>query len=644
MHTVLHTLTLKTKLILLLIVPIVGYFLISLGLLNENYQDYNRYTQLKMMIEKPESLSKNNKLMLSLLKLENDSLDYIPLIDKKLNSSKNKLLLNITITLITLIVSLFLFIVIIKNVLFSIGLIKDGMSRFFHYLTSTEKELELIKLESKDDFGQMARELNDNIVKIKEGLAVDNSVINEAKFVSKMVGKGFLVYRINSEANNIYINELKDNFNHMIDSLRVNIVNSFQTSLNYANRDFKVKANKSEIGAIVNTLLRCLNMIGTNISEFLAMVNHNGTILDERSKELLELVNQLHVASLNQASSLEQTTASVQDITNSITQTSDKAVNMLQIANSTKNYANEGITLVKNTQNSMLEINDSTKAISEAICIIDQIAFQTNILSLNAAVEAATAGEAGKGFAVVAAEVRNLASRSAQAAKEIKNLVEIANTKSDEGKIYSEKMMESFNQLTSMIEENTSIIDEVANANKLQMQNLSQINETMSNLDVITQKNATMATQTKEVATITNKVASDMIQAAALNEYDQSVEKRIGNFDFTQQLNTLKIEYAKYKQAILNQVNNNSNSIDMNISHRNYIKQFIQEHEMVLSAHVNWEHFKAKTVELDTLLNQYGLSMKAREEEGVIKMSDCIEAILDEIFEYINCFKEVQLK
>ena len=644
MHTVLHTLTLKTKLILLLIVPIVGYFLISLGLLNENYQDYERYTQLKMMIEKPESLSKNNKLMLALLKLENDSLDYIPLIDKKLNSSKNKLLLNITITLITLIVSLFLFIVIIKNVLFSIGLIKDGMSRFFHYLTSTEKELELIKLESKDDFGQMARELNDNIVKIKEGLAVDNSVINEAKFVSKMVGKGFLVYRINSEANNIYINELKDNFNYMIDSLRVNIVNSFQTSLNYANRDFKVKANKSEIGAIVNTLLRCLNMIGTNISEFLAMVNHNGTILDERSKELLELVNQLHVASLNQASSLEQTTASVQDITNSITQTSDKAVNMLQIANSTKNYANEGITLVKNTQNSMLEINDSTKAISEAICIIDQIAFQTNILSLNAAVEAATAGEAGKGFAVVAAEVRNLASRSAQAAKEIKNLVEIANTKSDEGKVYSEKMMESFNQLTSMIEENTSIIDEVANANKLQMQNLSQINETMSNLDVITQKNATMATQTKEVATITNKVASDMIQAAALNEYDQSVEKRIGNFDFTQQLNTLKIEYAKYKQAILNQVNNNSNSIDMNISHRNYIKQFIQEHEMVLSVHVNWEHFKAKTVELDTLLNQYGLSMKAREEAQVIKMSDCIEAILDEIFEYINCFKEVQLK
>ena len=644
MQTVLHTLTLKTKLILLLIVPIVGYFLISLGLLNENYQDYNRYTQLKMMIEKPESLSKNNKLMLALLKLENDSLDYIPLIDDKLNSSKNKLLLNITITLITLIVSLFLFIVIIKNVLFSIGLIKDGMSRFFHYLTSTEKELELIKLESKDDFGQMARELNDNIVKIKEGLAVDNSVINEAKFVSKMVGKGFLVYRINSQANNIYINELKDNFNHMIDSLRVNIVNSFQTSLNYANRDFKVKANKSEIGAIVNTLLRCLNMIGTNISEFLAMVNHNGTILDERSKELLELVNQLHVASLNQASSLEQTTASVQDITNSITQTSDKAVNMLQIANSTKNYANEGITLVKNTQNSMLEINDSTKAISEAISIIDQIAFQTNILSLNAAVEAATAGEAGKGFAVVAAEVRNLASRSAQAAKEIKNLVEIANTKSDEGKIYSEKMMESFNQLTSMIEENTSIIDEVANANKLQMQNLSQINETMSNLDVITQKNATMATQTKEVATITNKVASDMIQAAALNEYDQSVEKRIGNFDFTQQLNTLKIEYAKYKQAILNQVNNNSNSIDMNISHRNYIKQFIQEHEMVLSAHVNWEHFKAKTVELDTLLNQYGLSMKAREEAQVIKMSDCIEAILDEIFEYINCFKEVQLK
>ena len=199
---------------------------------------------------------------------------------------------------------------------------------------------------------------------------------------------------------------------------------------------------------------------------------------------------------------------------------------MLEIATKTKNYAHEGIKLVENTEKSMLEINDSTSAIQEAITIIDQIAFQTNILSLNAAVEAATAGEAGKGFAVVAAEVRNLANRSADAAKQIKNLVEVANQKSIDGKNYSQDMKNSFEKLASMIQENTMIIEDVAKSNEIQMLNISQISETMNRLDHITQENANMATKTKELATQTNEVAISMIKAASLNNYDKAVENR----------------------------------------------------------------------------------------------------------------------
>ena len=643
MQKMLNNFNLKTKLILLLLVPIFGYFLISLGLLNENYDDYKRLNTLKSMMEKKEQISHHQNIELLLLALKKKSSISLQIIDNEIIQSYNKLLLNAFITFIVLFVSLFLFVVVSKNLMNSIALIKGGLRRFFNYLTSTEKSLDAIELNSKDDFGQMAQELNQNIQNIKEGLALDNEVINEAKFVSKMVGKGFLVYRINTTANNVYINELKDNVNSMIDSLRINIVNSFQTSLNYANRDFQVKADKSEIGAIVNTLLRCLNMIGTNISEFLAMVNKNGMILDEKSKELLTLVNELHLSSVNQASSLEQTTASIQEITQSITQTSAKAVNMLDIANATKSYANEGIKLVTNTQNSMMEINDSTKAISDAILIIDQIAFQTNILSLNAAVEAATAGEAGKGFAVVAQEVRNLATRSAQAAKEIKNLVEIANAKSDEGKDYSNQMMNSFEKLASMIEDNTTIIDDVASSNEVQKKNLSQITEVMNSLDEITQKNAHMATQTKEVAMQTNQVAHDMIDAASLNEYSKEVEHRIGNFELTQKLNGIKIEYAKYKQAILNQVNNNKSSIDMNITHRHIIADFFKEYDKSKQFDDNeWQLFKEKTFDLDKLLHQYGLFMKQRDEEGIIKVSNEIEKSLDDIFNGLNKFKEIK--
>lgn len=539
------------------------------------------------------------------------------------------------ITCITLLIYFF----ITKNINDSIITIKSGLSRFFNYLTSTEKHLDSIDLNSKDYFGDMARELNENIQKIKDGLAIDNKVINEAKFVSKMIGKGFLVYRINGEANNVYINELKDNFNHMIDSLRENIVNSFLTSLSYANGNFEIKADKSDIGAIVNTLLRCLNMIGTNVSEFLAMINKNGYDLDEKSNQLLVLVNNLHNATINQAASLEETSAAVQEITSNITATSQKAKNMLAIATKTKDYANEGIKLVENTEKSMIEINDSTNAIQEAITIIDQIAFQTNILSLNAAVEAATAGEAGKGFAVVAAEVRNLANRSADAAREIKNLVENANQKSIDGKNYSQEMKNSFEKLAFMIEENTVIIDDVAKANEIQMKNLSQISETMNRLDVLTQENANMATQTKELASQTNVVASNMIKAASLNKYDKEIENRISNFELVQEINNIKIEYAKFKQSVLNQVNNNSN-INIENNNRKNIDIFIKKYEndnKINSVYI--VKIKEKTLELDIKLGVYGTAIKNRDEKNILTSSSEIENILDDLFIQLNMMK-----
>ena len=595
MKSLLDKISLKMKLIFLIIFPFFGFLLISILYLNEILED-----------------------------------DF-----------NNKSIFTVVFIIAIISVTLFLFVVISNNINNSIITIKSGLSRFFNYLTSTEKNLDVIDLNSNDHLGDMAKELNQNIQKIKDGLAIDNEVINEAKFVSKMIGKGFLVYRINGNANNVYINELKDNFNHMIDSLRENIVNSFITSLSYANGNFQIKADKSDIGAIVNTLLRCLNMIGTNVSEFLAMINKNGYVLDEKSNHLLALVNSLHNATINQASSLEETSAAVAEITSNIADTSVKAKNMLEIATKTKNYANDGIKLVENTEKSMLEINDSTSAIQEAITIIDQIAFQTNILSLNAAVEAATAGEAGKGFSVVAAEVRNLANRSAEAAKQIKNLVEVASQKSIDGKNYSQEMKNSFEKLASMIEENTVIIGDVAKSNETQMLNISQISETMNRLDYITQENANMATKTKELATQTNEVALNMIKAASLNSYDKTVESRISDFDLVQEINNVKIDYAKYKQAILNQVNNNSKDINIDVENRKNIDSFIKKYEnkeKIDSSSL--EKIKEKTLQLDKQLLGYGVAIKQRDEKNILAYSTQIENILDELFSQLNMMKK----
>jgi len=637
MKSLFNKINLKNKLILLFISPLLGYLIVSYILISNNYSKYIKYQELKINIET--KIKVLNSELGEYLISDNKNLELF--IDDKIQTIYTSLVFNISLFIGILFLTFFIFFNIQFYIINSIKTIRSGLDGFFNYLRSTEKDLEKIELNSLDDFGSMAKDINKNIQKIKDGLAIDNEVINEAKFVSKMVGKGFLVYRINSSANNIYINELKDNVNLMIDSLRVNIVNSFQTSLNYANREFEVKANKSDIGAIVNTLLRCLNMIGTNISEFLAMVNKNGNILDSKSSELLELVNQLHTSSLNQASSLEQTTVAVQEITASLEITSSKALNMLEIANSTKAYANEGIKLVENTQKSMNEINESTNTISNAITIIDQIAFQTNILSLNAAVEAATAGEAGKGFAVVAQEVRNLANKSADAAKEIKTLVEIANIKSIDGKNYSQEMKNSFEKLNSMIEDNTNIIGEVAKSNEEQMNNISQINEAMSSLDRITQDNASMATQTKSVAIETNSVAQDMLHAASLNNYDIEVEKRIGDFEFTQELNNIKIEYTKFKQAILNQVNNNKKNIEINVTHRKEVYIFMDKlRDKDCVNNDDYILLEQKTKALDNLLVNYGMYMKNRDEKNILDSSNRVEMTIDEIFVILNSFKE----
>ncbi|MFY9110284.1 methyl-accepting chemotaxis protein, partial [Aliarcobacter butzleri] len=218
-------------------------------------------------------------------------------------------------------------------------------------------------------------------------------------------------------------------------------------------------------------------------------------------------------------SSIEKTSTSIENITLISKNNGFKYEEMTSLGNEVKASVTKGQKLANQTALSMDEINEKVHAINEAIIVIDQIAFQTNILSLNAAVEAATAGEAGRGFAVVAQEVRNLASRSAQAAKEIKILVEDATFKANNGKNISNDMITDYEKLYEKISDTIKIIHQVNNSNKEQISGIEQINQAIISMEKLTQENAKESENLSEISISVNTLAHNLVNQAKTKKF-----------------------------------------------------------------------------------------------------------------------------
>jgi methyl-accepting chemotaxis protein len=212
-----------------------------------------------------------------------------------------------------------------------------------------------------------------------------------------------------------------------------------------------------------------------------------------------------------QAASLEETASSMEQLTATVKQNADHAHQASKLAVSASEVAVKGGEVVSEVVGTMASINDSSKRIAEIIGVIDGIAFQTNILALNAAVEAARAGEQGRGFAVVASEVRNLAQRSAAAAKEIKALIDDSVEKVNAGTLLADKAGNTMNEVVTSVKRVTGIIGEIADASAEQTTGIEQVNQAIAAMDQATHQNAALV---EEAAAAANSMRE---HAASLN-------------------------------------------------------------------------------------------------------------------------------
>ncbi len=492
-------------------------------LINQLFNNKDTDNHKKLMVEYKKTVAEmipiSNEFGASLVDQVNTTNgNTLKIIENAISDGDNRIIIIVTIMLISIIVGLILSMLTLQTILSSLEKVKNGLNSFFAFLNKETHHVDKIALDSNDEFGHMSKTININIEKSLHTIQKDDEFVKDVtRFVNEL-SKGNMLAKLEKDSDTPNLKELKVLLSNLQDYLEHTIARDLNMLISvlesFKREDFTARFPQpyAKVAVIINEL-------GDVISNLLKQSLSIGLTLDAGSDKLLENVNILNTSSNQAAASLEETAAALEEITSTVVSNATNVAQMAKYSEQVSFSAKKGQELARSTTSAMDDITNQVNAINEAISVIDQIAFQTNILSLNAAVEAATAGEAGKGFAVVAAEVRNLASRSAEAAREIKTIVGNATSKANHGKSISYEMIQGYEELLENITKTTQTIEEIARASKEQEAGITQINDAVTGLDRQTQQNATIAGETREIALETDTIAKAIVADAMKKEF-----------------------------------------------------------------------------------------------------------------------------
>ncbi|MFN4030767.1 MAG: methyl-accepting chemotaxis protein [Acidovorax temperans] len=270
--------------------------------------------------------------------------------------------------------------------------------------------------------------------------------------------------------------------------------------------------SRDETGQLLSALQRMQQSLVRTVS----VVRQNSESVASASAQIASGNNDLSARTEQQASALEETAASMEELGSTVRQNADNARTANQLAMNASTVAAQGGEVVAEVVETMKGINASSNKIADIISVIDGIAFQTNILALNAAVEAARAGEQGRGFAVVAGEVRSLAQRSAEAAKEIKSLITASVERVEQGSALVDKAGATMTEVVTAIRRVTDIMGEISAASSEQSAGVGQVGEAVTQMDQATQQNAALVEEMAAAAASLNTQAGELVQAVAV--------------------------------------------------------------------------------------------------------------------------------